>query len=361
MKLSELAAKTGARVDGRPSDIDIDIEGAAGLDEARLGQVTFLANPRYTPRLKTTRASAIFLGETVDLGRDDMACLRAKDPYLAYTRALRLFHPEFAVASAVHPSAVIDPSARVADNVFVGACSVIGAGTEIQAGVQIHANVTIYDDVTIGKDSVVHSGAVIRERSQIGERVVIHNNVVVGCDGFGYAKDEQRHWLKIPQTGRVVIEDDVEIGAGTTIDRASVGESRIGRGSKIDNLVQIGHSCTVGEDTLLCAQVGLAGSSHIGDRVVLAGQAGVAGHLKIGDDAVLTAKSATSHDVPPGKVISGIPAFDNRDWLRSTAAFRRLGEMQKTLRDLQQRLQELEGTILNQRGADPFSEPFDSL
>jgi UDP-3-O-[3-hydroxymyristoyl] glucosamine N-acyltransferase len=166
--------------------------------------------------------------------------------------------------------------------------------------------------------------------------------VVVGCDGFGYAKDEERRWLKIPQTGRVVIEDDVEIGAGTTIDRASVGESRIGRGTKIDNLVQIGHSCTVGEDTLLCAQVGLAGSSHIGNRVILAGQAGVAGHLTIGDDVVLTAKSATSHDVPAGKVISGIPAFDNRDWLRSIAAFRRLGEMQRRIRELEKRISDFE-------------------
>jgi UDP-3-O-[3-hydroxymyristoyl] glucosamine N-acyltransferase len=180
--------------------------------------------------------------------------------------------------------------------------------------------------------------------------VVIHNNVVVGCDGFGYAKDEQKRWLKIPQTGRVVIDDDVEIGAGTTIDRASVGESRIGRGTKIDNLVQIGHSCTVGEDSLLCAQVGLAGSSHIGNRVILAGQAGVAGHLTIGDDVVLTAKSATSHDVPAGKVISGIPAFDNRDWLRATAAFRRLGEMQRRIRELEQKLEELLG---RKDGAEP--------
>jgi UDP-3-O-[3-hydroxymyristoyl] glucosamine N-acyltransferase len=219
---------------------------------------------------------------------------------------------------------------------------VIGPRCRVAAGVRLHPNVTLYEDVTIGRDSVVHSGAALRERSQIGERVIIHNNVVVGCDGFGYAKDEQKSWLKIPQTGRVVIGDDVEIGAGTTIDRASVGESRIGRGTKIDNLVQIGHSCTVGEDTLLCAQVGLAGSSHIGSRVILAGQAGVAGHLTIGDDVVLTAKSATSHDVPAGKVISGIPAFDNRDWLRSTAAFRRLGEMQRRLRELENRVSAIE-------------------
>ena len=307
----------------------------------------FLANPRYTPRVNTTLASAIYLAEAAKIDKK-IPVLRAKDPYLAYTRALRLFHPEPEFAAFVHESAVIDPSATVAENVWIGAGVVIGPSSRIADGVKIYPNVTIYDDVTVGKDSMLHSGTVIRERSQIGERVVIHNNVVVGCDGFGYAKDEQKSWLKIPQTGRVVIEDDVEIGAGTTIDRASVGESRIGRGTKIDNLVQIGHSCTVGEDTLLCAQVGLAGSSHIGSRVILAGQAGVAGHLTIGDDVVLTAKSATSHDVPAGKVISGIPAFDNRDWLRSTAAFRRLGEMQRRLRELERKLAAIEGSAGNQ-------------
>jgi UDP-3-O-[3-hydroxymyristoyl] glucosamine N-acyltransferase len=179
--------------------------------------------------------------------------------------------------------------------------------------------------------------------------VRIHNNAVIGSDGFGYAKDEEKRWLKIPQTGVVVLEDDVEIGAGTTIDCASVGETRIARGAKIDNLVQIGHSCTVGEDALICAQVGLAGSSHIGRRVILAGQAGVAGHLTIGDDAVLTAKSATSHNVEPGKMISGIPAFDNRDWLRSTAAFRRLGEMQRNLRLMENRLSTLEKSLAEQK------------
>jgi UDP-3-O-[3-hydroxymyristoyl] glucosamine N-acyltransferase len=345
MKLSELASLTSARVaDGSG---DIEINGAAGLDDAREGDVSFLANPRYTPKVNTTRASAIYLSEDAPIERN-IPVLRAKNPYLAYTRALRLFHPEPEFVALVHESAVIDPSAEVAENVWIGAGVVIGAASKIAERVHLYPNVTIYDNVNIGKDSTIHSGAVIRERSQIGERVVIHNNVVVGCDGFGYAKDEDKSWLKIPQTGRVVIEDDVEIGAGTTIDRASVGESRIGRGSKIDNLVQIGHSCTIGEDTLLCAQVGLAGSSHIGSRVILAGQAGVAGHLTIGDDVVLTAKSATSHDVPAGKVISGIPAFDNRDWLRSTAAFRRLGEMQRKLRELEKRITAIDGSGGNQ-------------
>ena len=338
MKLSELAEKTGARVEGE----DVEITGAAGLDEAREGHVTFLSNPRYTPRVKTTTASAIYLAEDIQTDRQ-ISILRVKDPYLAYTRALRIFYPERPITPFIDPSAVVDPSALVAKHVQIGACVVIGKNVHIADGVCLFPNVTIYDDVTIGKDCVIHSGVAIRERTEIGERVVIYNNAVIGCDGFGYAKDEERHWLKIPQAGRVVLEDDVEVGAGTTIDRASTGESRIGRGSKLDNLVQIGHSCTVGEDSLLCAQVGLAGSSHIGSRVILAGQAGVAGHLTIGDDVVLTAKSATSHDIPPGKVISGIPAFDNRDWLRSVAAFRRLGEMQRTVRELEKRIKELEG------------------
>jgi UDP-3-O-[3-hydroxymyristoyl] glucosamine N-acyltransferase len=292
--------------------------------------------------VQATHASAIFVGENALIERDDIAVLRARDPYLAYTRALRLFHPEPSFEPFIHSSAFIDPSAKIGEGVAVGACAVIGRNVEIGDRVRIFPNVTIYDGVHVCEGSVIHSGVALREGTQVGARVVIHNNVVVGSDGFGYAKDEEGHWLKIPQTGRVVIEDDVEIGAGTTIDCASVGETRIARGAKIDNLVQIGHSCAVGEDALLCAQVGLAGSSQIGRRVILAGQVGVAGHLQIGDDVVLTAKSATSHNVPPGKVLSGIPAFDNREWLRATAAFRRLGEMHRTIRNLEERLAALE-------------------
>jgi UDP-3-O-[3-hydroxymyristoyl] glucosamine N-acyltransferase len=340
MRLTELASLTNACIEGASEEIEIT--GAAGLDEAEAGHVTFLANPRYTPRVQTTRASAIYLAEGVEAGRTDIAVLRARDPYLAYTRALRLFHPESNFESFIHPSAVIDASARISERVWIGACVVVGRDVEIAEGVRLFPNVTIYDGVRIAENSTIHSGVALREGTQVGARVTIHNNVVVGSDGFGYAKDEERRWVKIPQTGRVCIEDDVEIGAGTTIDCASVGETRIARGTKIDNLVQIGHSCTVGEDTLLCAQVGLAGSSHVGNRVILAGQAGVAGHLTIGDDVVLMAKSATSHNVPAGKVLSGIPAFDNRDWLRATAAFRRLGDMQRTIRQLETRLAALE-------------------
>ena len=340
MKISELTQLTGARVEGKQDDIEI--KGAAGLDEAEAEHVTFLANPRYTPRVQATRASAVFVSENAEIDRDDIAVLRTRDPYLAYTRALRLFHPEPTFETLIHPSAVIDPSAKIGDGVAVGACAVVGREVRIGERVRIFPNVTIYDGVCIGEGSVIHSGVALREGTQVGARVTIHNNAVIGSDGFGYAKDEDGRWLKIPQTGRVVIEDDVELGAGTTIDCASVGETRIARGAKIDNLVQIGHSCAVGEDALLCAQVGLAGSSQIGRRVILAGQVGVAGHLNIGDDAVLTAKSATSHDVAPGKVLSGIPAFDNREWLRATAAFRRLGDMHRTLRNLEARLAALE-------------------
>ena len=345
MKLSELAERTGARLEGA----DAEITGAAGLDEAIEGQVTFLANPRYTPRVQTTRASAIYVGESVEVGRE-IAILRARDPYLAYTRALRLFHPEPAFEPFIHPSAVIDPSAQLGEGVFVGAHAVIGRNAVIGTRVRIYPNVSIYDNVKIGAESVIHSGVSVRECSELGERVIVHNNAVIGSDGFGYAKDEESRWLKIPQTGIVIIEDDVEIGAGTTIDRASVGASRIARGAKIDNLVQIGHSCTVGEDALICAQVGLAGSSHIGRRVILAGQVGIAGHLTLGDDVVVTAKSATSHNVEPGKMISGIPAFDNREWLRSIAAFRRLGEMQRTVRTLEARVAELEQSLAQSKG-----------
>jgi UDP-3-O-[3-hydroxymyristoyl] glucosamine N-acyltransferase len=340
MKLSELAERTGARVEG--DFHGLDIEGAAGLDEAGPGHVTFLANPRYTPRVQTTRAAAVYVADGVEVGRADIAVLRARDPYLAYTRALRLFHPEPGFEPLVHPNAFVDPSARLGAGVAVGAGAFVGAGSVIGDRVRIHPNVTVYDNVSVGDDSVLHSGVALREGTQVGRRVVVHNNAVLGSDGFGYAKDEEGRWLKIPQTGRVVVEDDVEIGAGATVDRASVGETRIGRGAKIDNLVQVGHSCTVGDDTLLCAQVGLAGSSHVGRRVILAGQVGVAGHLRIGDDVVITAKSATSHDVPAGKMLSGVPAFDNREWLRATAAFRRLGEMQRTLRAVVQRLAALE-------------------
>ncbi len=336
MKLAQLATATASNISQGSGDLEIT--SAAGLDIAQAGDVTFLANPKYTPEIKETRAAAIFLNENVEIGRDDIAILRAKDAYVAYTLALRLFFPTPPIVPGIHPSAVVDETASIAENVEIQANVVVGKNCVVESGVKIYPNVTLYDNSRVGKNSVLHSGVSVRESCEIGERCIVHNNSTIGSDGFGYAKTEDKHWLKIPQTGRVVLEDDVEIGANTAIDVASVGETRIKRGAKIDNLVQIGHSCTVDEDALICSQTGLAGSSHIGKRVILTGQVGIAGHLKVGDDAVITAKSATSHDVEPGKVISGIPAFDSKDWLRSTAAFRRLGNMAGRLRALEKRV-----------------------
>lgn len=340
MKLSEIAEKTFAIIER--GDANLEVAGAAGLDIAERGQITFLANPKYTPQIRETRASAIFLNETEKCEREDIAVLRTKDPYLAYTRALCFFHPERKHAPFIHSNSFIHESAKIADTVSIDAFVSVGANCEIGENVKIYPNVTIYDGVKVGENTVIHSGVSIRENCEIGANCIIHNNSTIGSDGFGYAKDENKRWLKIPQVGRVVLEDDVEIGANTAIDCASVGETLIKRGAKIDNLVQIGHSCTVEEDALICSQTGLAGSSVIGKRVILAGQVGIAGHLKVGDDVVITAKSATSHDVENGKILSGVPAFDNREWLRSIAAFRRLGEMARTIRDLEKRLAELE-------------------
>ena len=336
MKLLELAEKTDSTIES--GDANIEIVSAAGLDLAGEGEVTFLANPKYTAQIGETRASAIFLGEGIMINREDIVILRTKDPYLAYTKALRAFFPVDELKPFVHSSAVIDPTATVDPDTEIHANVVIGKNAVIEKGVRLFPNVTIYEGVKVGADSTVHSGVSIRENCEVGQRCIIHNNTTLGSDGFGYAKTAEKAWLKIPQTGRVVLEDDVEIGANTAIDCASVGETRIKRGAKIDNLVQIGHSCTIDEDALICAQTGLAGSSHIGKRVILTGQVGIAGHLKVGDDAIITAKSATSHDVEPGKVISGIPAFDNREWLRSAAAFRKLGEMASRLRALEKKV-----------------------
>jgi UDP-3-O-[3-hydroxymyristoyl] glucosamine N-acyltransferase len=336
MKLSELAEQTESTIEhGSP---DLEITSTAGLSLAGPADVTFLANPKYSPQIAETRAGAIFLNENAAIDRTDIAVLRAKDAYVAYTLAMRLFFPTPKLRPFIHPTAVIDPSATVADNVEIHANAVIGANCVIAEGVRLMPNVTIYDGVKIGDNTTIHSNSSVRENCEVGRNCIIHNNTTIGSDGFGYARTPDKKWLKIPQTGRVVLEDDVEIGANSAIDCASVGETRIKSGAKIDNLVQIGHSCTVDEDALICSQTGLAGSSHIGKRVILTGQVGIAGHLKIGDDAVFTAKSGISHDVEPGKVMSGIPAFENRDWLRSTAAFRKLGDMAGRLRKLEKKV-----------------------
>ena len=254
---------------------------------------------------------------------------------------MALLHPLSRPAPGIHPTAQVDPSASLGEGVHVGAFAVIGPRARLGARTSLHPFVVLYADAEVGDDCVLHSGVHVRERCRLGHRVVVQNGAVVGSDGFGFAKDEAGGYEKIPQVGVVVVEDDVEIGALTAVDRASLKETRIGRGTKIDNLVQIGHSVRIGSDTVLAGQVGIAGSTRIGSRVTLAGQVGVAGHLTVGDGAIATAQTGIPSDVAPGALVSGYPAIDNRAWLKSSAVFAKLPELQKRVRKLEQTLQDL--------------------
>jgi len=328
MKLSEIATRLGARLENGCSDTEIT--GVAGIEDAGPGQLTFISNPKYAAAARTTKASAVIVSE--DFPALSTAMLRSKNPYLDFARALELFYQPPQYAPGIHPSAVVHPTARLGENAHVGPYVVVGENVVIGKSAVLLAHVVIYRGVRIGDNFLAHSHAIIREFCRIGNNVVLQNGVVVGGDGFGFAKDNSGHWHKIVQSGPTVIEDDVEIQANACIDRASVGETRISRGAKIDNLVQVGHGSSVGEDTLLCAQVGLAGSTDVGNKVILAGQVGVAGHCTIGDGAIATAQSGIPNDVPAGAVVSGYPAIDNKLWLRCVAVFNRLPEFAKLLR-----------------------------
>jgi UDP-3-O-[3-hydroxymyristoyl] glucosamine N-acyltransferase len=328
MKLSAIAAVLGARLEnGSP---DTEITGVSGIETAGAGQLTFISNRKYAAGARSTKASAVIVSE--DFPALPAAMLRSKNPYLAFARALELFYQPPSYAAGIHPTAVVHPSARIESGAHIGPYVVIGEDVEIGNNAVILAHVVIYRGATIGDTFLAHSHAIVREFCRIGNNVVLQNGVVVGGDGFGFAKDDQGHWHKIVQSGPTVIEDDVEIQSNACVDRASVGETRIARGAKIDNLVQVGHGSKVGEDTLLCAQVGLAGSTDVGRNVILAGQVGVAGHCKIGDGAIATAQSGIPNDVPAKAVVSGYPAIDNKLWLRCMAVFNRLPEIAKLLR-----------------------------
>jgi len=324
MKLAELADRLGAKCHGNP---DIEISGVTGIEEAGPEHVTFVANPKYASLAKKTTAGAVLVAP--DFPEIQASTLRIKNPYLAFARAIEIFYPAQAYPLGIHPTAVIPPSARIGEGASIGAYVVIGENCIIGKHATILPHVVIYPNVTIGDHFFAHAHAVVREDCQVGNHVILQNGVIVGSDGYGFAKNNEGRWHKIVQSGPTVIEDDVEIQANSCIDRASVGETRIGRGAKVDNLVQVGHGSTVGENTLLCAQVGLAGSSHIGDDAILAGQVGVAGHCNIGDRVIITAQSGIGHDVEPGKIISGSPAYDNRQWLRVSAIMPRLPELLK--------------------------------
>jgi UDP-3-O-[3-hydroxymyristoyl] glucosamine N-acyltransferase len=335
VKLRDLAAQLGCELRG---DGAVEIGGVAGLEQAGPGDLTFLANPRYLPYLATTRAAAVVLAPGHETG---VPCLLSDNPYLTFARAVALLRPPTRPAPGVHPSAQIDPTAVLGADVHVGALAVVGQGAHVGARSALHPHVVLYEGVEVGEDCVLHSGVQVRERCRLGNRVVVQNGAVIGADGFGFAHDGEGRYHKFPQVGIVVVEDDVEIGALTAIDRAALAETRIGRGAKLDNLVQVGHSVTIGEDAVLAGQVGIAGSTRIGSRVTLAGQVGVAGHLTIGDGAIATAQTGIPSSVENGAVVSGYPAIENRSWLKSSAVFAKLPELQKRLRELERRVDSL--------------------
>ena len=326
MKLASLAAHLGATLSGDP---DAEVTSAAGLEDALPGQLAFVANPKYTALARTTRATAVVVEPAFE--QISAATLRIANPYLAFARALELFYQPPTYQPGIHPTAVIAPTAQVGPGAHIGAYAVVMDHVVLGANATIFPHVVIYPHAKIGSNFFAHAHAVVREHCTLGDHVTLQNGAVIGADGFGFARqipaEAGKAWYKILQTGPAVLEDHVEVQANATVDRASVGETRIHAGAKIDNLVQVGHGCTVGEDSLLCAQVGLAGSTHVGRNVIFAGQAASAGHNHIGDGVVVTAQSGVGGNVAPGLTVSGSPAFDNVKWLRAVALFQRLPEL----------------------------------
>jgi UDP-3-O-[3-hydroxymyristoyl] glucosamine N-acyltransferase len=333
VKLRELATRLECRLDGDP---DIDITRVAGIADAQPGDLTFLANPKYEATLAATRASAVLLRE--DAPAAPCAMLRTKDPYLVFARAVALFAPSHPVAPGVHAMAAVAAGVRLGRNVSIGPFVAVGDGASIGDNTVIYPNVTIGPGAQVGADCVIHSNVAIRERVVVGSRVVLQNGVVLGGDGYGFVRRRDGTHEKIPQVADVVIEDDVEIGANTTVDRPAVGETRIRAGAKIDNLVMIAHGVSIGRNVLIAAQVGIAGSTTVEDEVIFGGQVGVGGHLTIGRGATAVGQSGVTNSLDAGQNVGGYPAIDVRDWRRAAAVFRRLPELKKRLDAIEKRL-----------------------
>jgi UDP-3-O-[3-hydroxymyristoyl] glucosamine N-acyltransferase len=338
MKLGEIAKRLGCELEGEAT---LEITGVAGIEEAKAGELTFLVNRKYRPMLEGAHASAILVSP--EEGPVPMAALRSANPYLDFARAIEFFYTAPRYAPGVNPTAVVAKSAKLGAGAHLGPYCFVDEDVEIGRNAVLHSFVTIYRGARIGDDFFAHSHACVREGCVVGNRVLLQNGVVVGSDGFGFARAASGRWYKMRQAGLAVVEDDVEIQANTAIDRATIGETRIGRGTKIDNLVQVGHACKVGEDTLLCGQVGLAGTTRVGNKCILAGQVGAAGHLTIGDGATLTAQSGVPTDVPAGAIYSGYPAMPSLAWRKSVAVFNRLPELQRELRELREEVERLRG------------------
>jgi UDP-3-O-[3-hydroxymyristoyl] glucosamine N-acyltransferase len=316
----------------------------AGIQDAGPGDVTFLANPKYEKALAGTRASAVILHTGAAVA--PCAALRSPEPYLAFARAVGLFAPADRPAAGVHPMTAVASDARLGADLSIGAFVVIGAGATIGDRTVVYPNVTIGPGARIGDDCVVHANVSIRERVSIGHRVVLQDGVVLGGDGYGFVRRGDGTYEKIPQVAGVVIEDDVEIGANTTVDRPAVGETRIKAGAKIDNLVQVAHGVTIGRNALMAAQVGISGSTTVGDDVIFGGQVGVGGHLTIGKGAIAVGQSGVTNSLDPGARVAGYPAIDNRTWRRASVLFKHLPELKK-------RIDALEAEIATLKKKDP--------
>jgi UDP-3-O-[3-hydroxymyristoyl] glucosamine N-acyltransferase len=347
MKLSEIAARLNCVLAGDP---EIEIAGVAGMEHAGPSELTFLANPKYAHKVKHTRAAAILATQPVK--DHPTATLVSSNPYLDFARALELFYRPPRPRPGIHPLACIAPSASIGEGASVGPFAVVGEAVTIGRNAVLHPHVVIYGGAQIGDDFYAHSNVVVRENCRIGNRVILQNGVVIGGDGFGFALKQDGTHYKIVQSGITVLEDDVEIQTLTSVDRATVGETRIKRGAKIDSLVQIGHACVVGENNIICAQTGLAGSSVLEKNVLLAGQVGISGHLTIHDNAVVYAQSGVGGDVAAGAVISGSPAFEASEWRRAVVGFQKLPELLRTMRELKKRVEELEAKARPQTGTN---------
>lgn len=342
MKLGEIVSRLGCKLEG---DGEIQITGVAGVEEAGPGQLTFLSNPKYRREAERTRAAALLLGPEAELARASdlpaIALVRSKNAYLDFARAIEFFYEAPRFAAGVHPTAVVAKSARIGPGAHIGPYCFVDEDVVIGRDAVLHSFVSVYRGAEIGDHFFAHSHTVVRERCRIGHRVILQNGAVVGGDGFGFARQEDGRWYKIRQAGVAVIEDDVEIQTHACVNRATVGETRVRRGAKLDDLVLVGHGCVVGEDTLLCGQVGLAGSTRVGKRCILAGQVGAAGHLTIGDGAILTAQTGVPNDVPAGAIYSGYPGVENKQWLKNAAALNHLPELLKTVRELRAEVERL--------------------
>ena len=342
-KLKELAEWVGGKIIG---DGEVEIFGVASIDEAKIGEITFIANPKYLAKISVTNASAIIVSPEITRAEKPLLCV--SNPQLAFAKVVGLFSSQPYQPKGVDPHAWVSPTAQLGRDLTIYPFVYIGDGCRIGDRVTLYPGVSIGEDSSIGEESVIYPNVSIYPKAIIGKRVILHSGVVVGSDGFGYVKDGRKN-VKIPQVGIVEIEDDVEIGANTTIDRAALGKTIIGRGVKIDNLVQVAHNVVIGEDSIIVAQVGISGTTKIGRNVVLAGQVGIVDHVEIGDNVMVGAQSGVPYDLAPNQGYTGSPALPHREFLRTITVFPKLPEMRKTLLDIEKRLKELEKRSFSER------------